>query len=81
MEEQLIIEVWDTFRDYIPEKSREIAASQFVDFLVSKDVEVATFESLMGYDAHLDTAIQATLDEFNEVDEDDYGIDGDDEDY
>lgn len=81
MEEQLIIEVWDTFRDYIPEKSRDIAASQFVDFLVSKDVEVATFESLMGYDAYLDTAIEATLDEFNEVDEDDYGIDGDDEDY
>jgi hypothetical protein len=81
MEEQLIIEVWDTFRDYIPEKSREIAASQFVDFLVSKDVEVATFESLMGYDVYLDAAIQATLDEFNEVDEDDYGIDGDDEDY
>jgi hypothetical protein len=82
MEEQLIIEVWDTFRDYIPEKSREIAASQFVDFLVGKDVELSVFESLMGYDPHLDSAIQVTLDEFNEVDEDDYGIDGDsDEDY
>jgi DUF1680 family protein len=79
MEEQLIIEVWDTFRDYIPEKNREIAASQFVDLLVGKDVEVATFESLMGYDPHLDMAIQTTLDEFNEVEEDDYGIDGDSE--
>jgi hypothetical protein len=82
MEEQLIIEVWDTFRDYIPEKSRETAANQFVDFLVGKDVEVATLEGLMGYDPHLDTAITIVLDEFNEdeIDEDEYN-DPDDEDY
>ena len=83
MEEQLIIEVWDTFRDYIPEKSRETAASQFVDFLVGKDVEVATFEALMGYDPHLDSAIQITLDEFkDEEDEEETDYDyGEDEDY
>jgi hypothetical protein len=82
MEEQLIIEVWDTFRDYIPEKSRETAANQFVDFLVGKDVEVATLEGLMGYDPHLDTAITIVLDEFkeDEIDEDEYN-DPDDEDY
>jgi hypothetical protein len=82
MEEQLIIEVWDTFRDYIPEKSRETAANQFVDFLVGKDVEVATLEGLMGYDPHLDTAITIVLDEFkeDEIDEDEDN-DPDDEDY
>ncbi len=82
MEEQLIIEVWDTFRDYIPEKSRETAANQFVDFLIGKDVEISVLEGMMGYDPHLDNAIELVLDENleDEVDELDFG-ETDDEDY
>ena len=53
MEEHLIIEVWDTFKDYIPEKSRDTAASQYIDFLVGQDVELETLESVLGYDPHL----------------------------
>ena len=34
MEEDLIIGVWDTFKDYVPEKNRETAATHFVDFLI-----------------------------------------------
>jgi hypothetical protein len=84
MEEQLIIEIWDTFRDYIPEKSRETASNQFLDFLVGKDVEVATLESLMGYDPHLDSAIELVLADFRDEDDDtdNFESDGDDaEDY
>lgn len=83
MEESLIIEVWDTFKDYIPEKSRETAAGQFVDFIISKDVELSTLESLMGYDSHLDSAIDMAIKEFKEDDDDeemDYDY-GEDEDY
>jgi hypothetical protein len=83
MEEQLIFEIWDTFRDNIPEKGRDTAAAQFVDFLVNKDVEADALESLLGYDPHLDSAIELVLAEFRddgEVDEDDDYID-DDEDY
>jgi hypothetical protein len=87
MEEQLIIEIWDTFRDYIPEKGRDTAASQFLDFLVSKDVETETLESLLGFDPSLDTAIELVLKEFHS-DTDEYNddldfddIDEDDEDY
>jgi hypothetical protein len=81
MEEQLIIEIWDTFRDYIPEKSRETASNQFLDFLVGKDVEVATLESLMGYDPHLDSAIELVLADFRDEDDDtdNFESDGDDE--
>jgi hypothetical protein len=81
MEEQLIIEIWDTFRDYIPEKSRETASNQFLDFLVGKDVEVATLESLMGYDPHLDSAIELVLADFRDEDDDvdTFESDGDDE--
>lgn len=86
MEEQLIIEIWDTFRDYIPEKTRETAANQFVDFLVGKDVEVSTLEGLMGYDSHLDNALEIVLEEFKDSDEPDEDADYDgweelDEDY
>ena len=84
MEEQLIIEVWDTFRDYIPEKSRETAASQFVDFIIGKDVELSVLESLLGYDPHLDSAIEVAIKEFkdeDEEDEEDYDYGEDAEDY
>jgi hypothetical protein len=82
MEEALIVEVWDTFREYIPDKNKELAAHQYVDYLIGKDIEVAALEALMGYDPHLDIAIKAVVDEeseWNDEEESDY-ID-DDEDY
>lgn len=74
MEEDLIIGVWDTFKDYVPEKNRETAATHFVDFLIGQDVELSVLESVMGFDPHLDAAIQLIVDEFNDenqIDEDD----------
>lgn len=69
MDEQLIIEIWETFKDYIPEKQREIAANQFVEFLQSRDVEEDVFEGLLGYDPHLDDAVNLVLDEYKELEE------------
>ncbi len=76
MEEDLIIEVWDIFREYVSDKNKETAANHYVDFLVGKDVELSVLEGLMGYDTHLDNAIQLVIDE-NKDDEDDF----DEEDY
>ncbi len=85
MEESLIIEIWDTFKDYIPEKNRDTAANQFVDFLIGRDVDTATLEGITGYDTHLDNAIELVLEEEKQDDEDTYDEDGydyeDDEDY
>ena len=78
MEEDLIIEVWDTFREYVSDKNKEVAANQYIDFLIGKDVELSVLEGLMGYDTHLDNAIQLVIDE-NKDDEDD--IDEEDYDY
>lgn len=82
MEESLIMEIWDMFREYIPDKNKEMAANQFVDFLLGKDVSTADLEGFMGYDPHLDVAIKAVLDEESEFSDesDDYGYD-EDEDY
>jgi hypothetical protein len=81
MEEQLIIEIWDLFKEYIPGKNMDTAANHFVDFLVDKDVTTATLESLQGLDNHLDEAIKALLREeagFDEESEDELE---DEEDY
>jgi hypothetical protein len=78
MEEDLIIEVWDTFREYVSDKNKEVAANQYIDFLIGKDVELSVLQGLMGYDTHLDNAIQLVVDE-NKDDEED--IDEEDYDY
>ena len=77
MEENQIIGVWDTFKDYIPEKNRETAANHFVDFLVGQDVELSVLESVMGYDPHMDAAIELVVEEFKDEDQ----LDEDDSDY
>ena len=84
MEEDLIIEVWDVFREYVSDKNKEVAANHYVDFLLGKDVELSTLEGLMGYDTHLDNAIELVIREEKEEDdpdeEDNWDFDEADED-
>jgi hypothetical protein len=84
MDEELIIEVWEIFRDHVPEKTRAAAAEQFIDFLVDKDTDTDVLEGLKGYDPHLDDAIDLVLGDEEESDEDEddgWGEEEDDEDY
>lgn len=81
MDEQFIIEIWDAFRDYIPEKGRDVAAQQYVDFLLSKDVDLSVIESLLGFDPHLDEAIENTLEENKEDEDNDFDEYEEDEEY
>lgn len=78
MDEILNIEIWDTFKDYIPDKNKETAANQYVDFLLGKEVKISTLESMTGYDPHLDVAIKYIVDEARSYD-DEYSEDGDEE--
>jgi hypothetical protein len=82
MDEALIMEIWDTFKEYIPEKNKDMAANQYVDFLLGKeDVTASILESLIGYDSHLDEAIRHVVEEESgyedEEDEDNYEEDED----
>jgi len=70
MDESLIMEIWDTFREYIPEKNKDTAANQYVDFLLGKDIEVNVLEGFVGYDPHLDDAIRTVVDEANAMEDD-----------
>lgn len=81
MDEDLIIELWDVFKEYVPEKNREGAATHYVDFLVGKDVDSETLQGLIGYDQYLDQAIDLVA---GNEEKDDDGVDDwdpDDEDY
>ena len=63
--------IWDMFREYIPEKNREMAATQYVDFLLGNDVSVEDLRSYTGYDSHLDDAIAVVTEEEDFEEEDD----------
>lgn len=69
MEESHIIEIWDTFKEYISDKNKDMAANQYVDYLIGRDVELSVLENVMGFDTHLDDAIKTVLDEHKEWDE------------
>jgi hypothetical protein len=71
MDETLIMEMWDLFREYIPEKNREMAANQYVDFLLGKDISVEDLSAYTGYDPHLDDAIKAVTDEEESFEDED----------
>jgi hypothetical protein len=75
MEEDLIIEIWDVFKEYISDKNKETAANHFVDFLVGKDVDLDTLKSLVGFDSSLDDAIELVVGEEELDEEDDDDID------
>jgi hypothetical protein len=81
MDEALVMELWDLFREYIPEKNREMAANQYVDFLLGKDLSAEELGAYTGYDPHLDEAIklvQAEEESFDDAD-DDYDYNEDEE--
>ena len=83
MDENLIITLWDTFKEYIPEKNRDMAATHYVDFLLGNDIDAETLSGYMGYDPHLDDAIKTVVDDVDPDEEDSYDEGGysDDEDY
>ena len=70
MESNLIIELWDTFESYIPEKNKDVAAAQYVDFLLNDGIDISDFEEFLGYDPHLDAAIQTVMTEEGMDDDD-----------
>jgi hypothetical protein len=74
MDEQLIIGIWDLFKEYIPAKNMDVAANHFVDFLSDNEVSSGVLGGLQGMDSHLDEAIKVFLKEEegydDEIDED-----------
>ena len=70
MEEDQIVALWDVFLEFIPEKNRDQAANQYVDFLMSHHIDVDSLEELQGCDQYLDDAIEAAVEEHRDTDVD-----------
>lgn len=83
MEEDLIIEIWDVFKEYISDKNKETAANHFVDMLIGKDVDISVLKGVQGYDSYLDDAINLAVADEEESEEDfeetDYDYDEDED--
>lgn len=79
MEDTQIMEIWDLFIEHVPDKSKDIIANQYVEYLINQDIELEVLESLIGNDDYLDDAIEEALEEeaYYQDDEDLYN-DGDD---
>ena len=78
MEDTQIMEIWDLFLEHIPEKHRDIVATQYVEYMINNDVDLDVLESLIGNDDYLDDAIEEAIEEAAyHYDQDPYD-DGDD---
>lgn len=72
MNEELIIDVWDLFKEYLDKKHIELAVEKYVDMLADYGVRDETLTSVLGSDALLDAAINYYLDLDNDtIDEED----------
>ena len=81
MDEALIMEIWDTFKEYISDKNKDMAAAQYVDYLLGKEIETSVLEALVGYDSHLDDAIKQVLSDESVEEDADFDYGDEEEDY
>ncbi len=73
MKEDLIADLWNVIVEHLPEKSKSVVASDFVNTLLDYGIKDSTIESLLGVDPYLDQAIEYAIDgEEIEDSEDDY---------
>jgi hypothetical protein len=69
MEENYIIEIWDVLLEFIPEKNRDQAATQYIEYLLTNHVDIDDLQEVTGNDDHLDTAIEEAAANLQEDDE------------
>lgn len=66
MDDSLVIEIWELFKEYVDKKQIEIVAEKYIDLCADHGVCDQVFTDCLGTDHHLDDAIRYYL----EVDED-----------
>ena len=62
MKEDLIADLWAVIVEHIPEKHRKDVAGDFINTLLDYGIKDSVFESLMGIDPYLDSAIEYSID-------------------
>jgi hypothetical protein len=78
MNESLIVEMWDLFKDYTDKKHHAVIAEKYVVILSDHGASDRDLEHVLGHDDALDYAIKDLLD-INPYEEEDNYNDFDDE--
>ena len=71
MKEDLIVDIWNTFIEHVPEKAKKDIAYDFINVLLDNGVKESVLEGLIGVDSHLDAAIEYAIDGSGEEEEED----------
>lgn len=79
MNEDQIVDIWMSLKEFFDKKQIETIASKYIDTLADNGVEDHTFKAALGSDEDLDSAIEYYLDDWDGEDETDY--DSEDWDY
>ena len=67
MNEEVILNLWDLFKGYIPDKNKDAAAAQYVEFLLGQDISASSLSSYTGLDEYLDNAINLVSDDDDDI--------------
>ena len=62
MNDLLIVEIWDLFREYADKKQLSVIAEKYLDILSENGVSEQNLENALGHDDDLDEAIKSLLD-------------------
>ncbi len=69
--QNLIVSLWESIKDNIPDKKRDDVATHILEVLLRYDVveDVKDLEDALGADEHLDVAIGILVEEHDEYDD------------
>lgn len=70
MNDELIIEIWSIFKEFVPNKNRKEMAETFLQTLIDYNIDIENMDDLHGQDAYLDKAFEVIFS--NEEDEEEY---------
>lgn len=71
MNENMIADVWNLFKDFIDKKSIDLVAEKYIDLLADYGIDDLVLKEVTDVDQHLDDAISYYLGESAEIDADD----------
>lgn len=71
IEAELVAELWNTIRDYVPVNKRKDLITSILEILVDNEVEINDLDEIKNVDDDLDEAIEEVFEQ-EETEEEDY---------
>ncbi len=72
MNEDHIVDIWMSLKEFFDKKQIETIASKYVDTLADNGVQEHVFKAALGSDEDLDAAIEYYLDDWNDDSEEEF---------